>query len=149
MAKKADSTNAAAGKPADFLTFTGKKKKHYDALMQLRAEITNQVDFLSNEALSSGKDAGGDLSSMSTHMADRGSDNFLHSMELDMLTNEGDALEMIEEAVQRLLSDEYGKCLDCDAEIGEARLDVMPHAKYCIKCKSVREKNNGSNPFYE
>ena len=149
MVKKTVSTNDAAVKREDFLSFTGKKKKHYEALMQLRAEITHQVDFLSNEALSGAKDGAGDLSGMSTHMADRGSDNFLHSMELDMLTNEGDVLEMIEEAIQRLVGDEYGRCLDCEAEISEARLDVMPHARYCIKCKAAREQNHGINPHYE
>ena len=33
-------------------------------------------------------------------------------------------------------------CQDCGEHISEARLEARPHAVYCIKCKSEREKNN-------
>ena len=83
---------------------------------------------------------------MSTHMADLGSDNFLHDMELSLITNEGEVLEMIDEAVQRLIDNEYGKCLDCGIKINPERLEAKPYAMYCIACKTIREKNGGLNP---
>jgi DnaK suppressor protein len=75
-------------------------------------------------------------------MADQGSDNFIHDMELGMLTDEADVLEMIEEAVQRLIDGEYGKCLDCGCKIAEERLEAKPHARFCVKCKTMREQNS-------
>ena len=126
--------------------FKGTKKKYYDSLLLLREKVTQQLDFHSGEALTGNHDAG--ENGMSTHMADLGSDNFLHDMELAMITNEGDVVEMIDEAIQRLISNEYGKCMDCTAKINPERLEAKPYALFCIECKSIREKNGGLRPDY-
>lgn len=128
---------------------SGDKKKYYDLLVRIRNEITNQIEILADDALKSQKDSGGDLSAMSTHMADRGSDYFLRSMELDMITNESEVIDMIEEAIQRLLGDDFGICLDCGHKINKARLEALPYARYCIDCTSIREKNGGLRPDYQ
>ena len=134
-----------SGKANGVPQFRGEKKRHYEALMNLRDQIIEQFRFHSDEALSTNDNAG-EKNGMSTHMADLGSDNFLHDMELSMLTNEGEVLEMIDEAVQRLISGDYGKCMDCGCEIGSKRLDAKPYAIFCVKCKSVREKHGGLRP---
>ena len=120
--------------------FKGKKKFFFDLLMLARFQILGQLKFHSEEALETNA-ASGLAGSMSNHMADFGSDNFLHEMELDLLSNEGEVLEMIDEAIQRLESGEYGKCLDCGCIISEERLKVKPYARFCIKCKSTQESN--------
>jgi DnaK suppressor protein len=103
------------------------------------------MEFHSNEALAHEYHAG--EKGMSTHMADLGSDNFLHDMELEMITQEGDVIETIDEAVDRLLNgDDYGICQDCGCEIGEERLMAKPYASFCVKCKTIREKNGGMRP---
>lgn len=120
--------------------FKGKKKKHYDKLMQIRNQITELINFHSEEALS--PNASSELAgSMSNHMADYGSDNFLHEMELEMMSDEGEVVEMIDEAIERLISNEYGKCLQCGDRIPEARLNARPQARYCLKCKAALEEN--------
>lgn len=121
--------------------FRGEKKKYYDSLMTVREKFSQQLDFHSGEALKVVNSAG--ETGMSTHMADLGSDNFLHDMELAMITTEGNILELIDEAIHRLIKNEYGKCLDCTAEINPERLKALPYAMFCIKCKTVRENNNG------
>jgi DnaK suppressor protein len=127
--------------------FKGKKLKYYQMLLEARRQMQGQINFHSTEALSTG--ASGDLSnSMSNHMADFGSDNFLHEMELEMMTSEIEVIEMIDEAIERLASGEYGKCLDCGCQISDARLEAKPHARFCIKCKSLREENNGLRPEF-
>jgi len=127
--------------------FQGTKKKYYESLLLLREKITQQLEFHSSEALSTNQNAG-EKNGMSTHMADLGSDNFLHDMELAMITNEGDVVEKIDEAIQRLISNEYGKCMDCTAKITPERLEAKPYAMFCIECKSIREKNGGLRPDY-
>jgi DnaK suppressor protein len=125
-----------------------KKKKYYDALMEIREQIARQMEFHSSEALANNHNAG--EKGMSTHMADLGSDNFLHDMELNMITQEGDVLETIDEAVERLISgDDYGICQDCGCDIGEERLMVKPYASFCVKCKAIREKNGGMRPDFD
>ncbi len=125
--------------------YRGEKKKFYDALIGLREQVIQQLKFHTDEALNTNDNAG-EKNGMSTHMADLGSDNFLHDMELSMLTNEGDVLEMIDEALDRLASGDYGKCMDCAVEISSKRLEAKPYAMFCVKCKSIREKHGGLRP---
>jgi DnaK suppressor protein len=132
-----------------FTKFRGKDKAYYEALMNTRRGLMEQVTFHADEALNSDKNSAGERAGMSSHMADLGSDNFRHDMELGMLTAESEELELIEEAIQRIESGEYGQCHDCEVRIGEERLKAKPHALYCIKCKSIREENGGYRPDFE
>jgi RNA polymerase-binding transcription factor len=127
--------------------FHGVKKKQYEALLSIRDKFNQQMEFHSGEALNTNQDAG-EKNGMSTHMADLGSDNFRHDMELAMITNEGDVVEKIDEAIQRLINNEYGKCMDCTVKITKERLEAKPYAMFCINCKSIREKNSGMRPDY-
>ena len=102
------------------LKFHGAKKKYYEALLALRDKITQQLEFHSSEALSINENAG-EKNGMSTHMADLGSDNFLHDMELAMITSEGDVVEMIDEAIQRLINNEYGNHCDPGGSVARNR----------------------------
>ena len=124
----------------------GKKKKYYDALMLSRDQFTGQMKFHSSEALVNNSNAG--ETGMSTHMADLGSDNALHDMELAMITNEGNVVELIDEAIERLFNDTYGVCMDCSKQVSEDRLEAKPYARFCIACKTIRENNGGIHPEY-
>lgn len=44
-------------------------------------------------------------------------------------------LRMVEEALDRLESGEYGICLSCDEAIAPRRLKAIPWAKYCVHCQ--------------
>ncbi len=118
-----------------------KDQKHFHALMLAREIVTQQMNQHASVALDSGNDKHG-----TTHMADYGGDDFMRDIELQMLTEEGNVVELIEDAIKRLMDGEYGKCVDCDDVIPDGRLEVKPYAIYCTKCKSIREKNNGINP---
>lgn len=43
-------------------------------------------------------------------------------------------IRMIEAALQRIAAGEYGFCVKCGAEIGAARLDVLPFTPFCRDC---------------
>ena len=51
-------------------------------------------------------------------------------------------LAEIEMALVKIKNDLYGICEMCEEEIGFQRLKVKPHAKYCIDCREIAEKNN-------
>ena len=120
------------------------KKLFHDLLMHARASFGEQIQVHVDEALSTRKDSAGERAGMATHMADLGSDNFRHDFELGLLTDEVDVLEMIDEALQRLEVSEYGICLDCGTIIPKERLEAKPYARYCTKCKSLRESAEDS-----
>ena len=49
-------------------------------------------------------------------------------------------LEKIEQALTRIESGTYGRCINCGGWIGRARLEVMPTAVRCRKCQEKLEK---------
>lgn len=44
-------------------------------------------------------------------------------------------LRLIEEALDRLNSGDYGVCLACDLPIPAKRLKAVPWARYCVQCQ--------------
>ncbi len=114
--------------------YTGKKKKYYEILIELRDQMIDEMRILSGYSLSTNKQAGEEL-------ADIGSDNFIREMELSLLTEEGRKLQAILEAIERLKSGSFGTCIECGKKILEGRLEAIPYAKLCISCKSKAEKS--------
>ena len=121
------------------LKFKGKDNVYYERLMQAREAVMGQMQSHAESALNCSE---AEKRGVTTHMADVCSDNSRHEMELRLMTEEGNVLELIESAIQRLVDGKYGICQDCGKRISEARLEARPYAVYCIKCKSAREKNN-------
>ena len=119
-----------------------KDQKYFDALMVARDVVTKQMNQHADVALNSNESKHG----AANHMADYGGENFRRDIELQMLTEDGNIVELIEEAIQRLMEGKYGNCTDCEESIPDGRLEVKPYALYCTKCKSIREKNDGKNP---
>lgn len=53
-----------------------------------------------------------------------------------------EVLKMIDEAVDRLEAGDFGVCMRCEEQIPVKRLQVLPWAKYCVRCQervSARE----------
>lgn len=49
-------------------------------------------------------------------------------------------LLQIDAALQRIATEDYGLCVECDEEIGLARLAARPETPFCVVCQSRREK---------
>jgi RNA polymerase-binding protein DksA len=83
----------------------------------------------------------GDLSSYSFHMADQGTDAMEREKQFLFASKEGRYLWHVNEALRRLYGKpgEFGKCHECGEEISFERLDALPHARLCIKCKAKEE----------
>ena len=119
------------------LEFQGKELEYYNALMKARAEVTEQMRYCAADALDA---ENMEKRGVTTHMADVSSDHSRHEMELRMLTEDGDVLSLIDDAIERLVNGEYGKCMDCGEDIPEPRLMVRPYAIFCTACKSRHEQ---------
>src|SRR6266568_3844341 len=83
----------------------------------------------------------GDLSSYSFHMADQGTDAMEREKAFLFASQEGRYLWHVNQALRRLYQapEKFGKCEQCGEEIGFERLDALPHARLCIKCKAKEE----------
>ena len=54
-------------------------------------------------------------------------------------------LRMVEEALDRLKSGDFGVCLSCEEPIPPNRLQAIPWARYCVTCQDlVGEESNGA-----
>ena len=49
-------------------------------------------------------------------------------------------LHEIQDALKRIERDEYGKCENCGKRIAAARLEALPFATLCLKCKEEEER---------
>ena len=40
----------------------------------------------------------------------------------------------VKDALRRIREEQYGVCARCGGEIPRERLEVLPHAKFCVPC---------------
>lgn len=45
------------------------------------------------------------------------------------------AVEQIEGALRRIDGGTYGRCAGCGGPIPVERLEILPHARYCVPCQ--------------
>jgi DnaK suppressor protein len=115
-------------------------EKFEKLLLDRRAELLQELGLLQKSGLNSTvKDASGEISSYSTHMADQGTDSFEREKTFQLASKGGRFLHHIDEALRRIKDKTYGKCLECGKDISRARLEAVPHARYCIECKEKEE----------
>ena len=63
--------------------------------------------------------------------------------ELDLLLQDRDQarLKGIENALQRMATDDFGYCDECGENISKKRLMAVPLTSMCINCQSIEERN--------
>jgi len=117
--------------------------KYKALLLDLRDHLIDGVSFLTTDNLKrSNRDASGELSGYSLHMADAGTDNFDREFALSIVSSEQEALYEIEEALKRLEHSTYGLCEMCEKSIRKERLEAVPFARLCVHCQSGIEKDH-------
>lgn len=57
-------------------------------------------------------------------------------------TQDANRLQQIDNALDRINQNTYGRCLKCGKEIPQERLEVLPYALMCITCASDEERKN-------
>jgi RNA polymerase-binding transcription factor DksA len=112
--------------------------KHERALLAEKQRILKQGRVTDEVMDAACPDVTGDLSSHRTHVADMGTENYQREMASRFKTLETDTLREIEDALKRVTAGTYGICSSCGKPISKARLEVVPHARLCMKCLKKR-----------
>ena len=115
-------------------------KKFKQLLLDKRKTILEEITKMNPQIGTTIKDSTGDLSSYSYHMADQGTDAMEREMAFMLTSKSGRLLYHIDEAIRRIELGEYGQCFSCGKQISLARLEAVPHARFCIDCKSAEEE---------
>ncbi|HEU4456003.1 MAG TPA: TraR/DksA family transcriptional regulator [Longimicrobium sp.] len=122
------------------------ERTHLDAIERLllreRDKTLRSLGRFAEQSKLTRESADADLSSYSFHMADQGTDAMEREKSFLFASKEGRYLYRVEEALRRLYKDpeDFGKCHSCGLEIPFARLEALPHARYCLDCKTREEQ---------
>lgn len=112
-----------------------------DLLLERKEEILEGINHVSEDSLKkSQKDAAGDISAYTFHMADIATDTYDREFSLGLGSSEREMLYEVNEALKRIQDASYGICEDCQKLITKTRLKAVPHTKLCLKCQQKREK---------
>jgi len=115
-------------------------KKYKGLLLKEREKVGGELSHLTNDALNrSQRDASGDLSGYSYHMADVASDNYERDFALGRASDEQSVLYRVDEALKRIEDASYGNCLQCGKAISKKRLAAVPYTELCIDCQKSNE----------
>lgn len=124
--------------------FTKKDLNTYrDKLFNLKDDTLGQIRDISKDTLmKSQKDMSGDISGYGIHIADVATDNYERDFNLGLVSNERKIITKIDDALKRIEDKQYGNCEMCKKPIAKIRLDAIPYARYCRKCKEKLEKES-------
>lgn len=86
------------------------------------------------------KEASGDISGYTYHMADVASDTYDREFSLGLVSNDTDLLYELDDALKKIEDGEFGVCEECDNRITKNRLKAVPYARSCLKCQEKKEK---------
>lgn len=110
-------------------------------LLKKKKEILSEIQNVEKNMLSkSQRDASGDLSAYTFHMADVATDNFDREFSLGIATNvQQKILYAVDEALKHIDDKTYGKCITCEKPISKSRLLAIPYTNLCVECQSKEE----------
>jgi len=122
--------------------FTKKELTEFKKLILKRKdEVSDEIKHISDDTLKkSQKDASGDISGYTYHMADVATDNYDREFSLGLASNDRQSLYELEDALKKIEDGSFGVCEDCKHLITKVRLKAVPHARLCVKCQEKREK---------
>jgi RNA polymerase-binding transcription factor DksA len=119
-----------------------KWQKYYKLLIELRKHVSDEIDLHTSDTLKhTSRDDSGESSGYGTRQADADSDTFDRDFALSLVSGEQEALNEIEEAIQRIKNGTYGVCEVTGKAIPAARLTAVPFARYSVEGQAEYEKN--------
>lgn len=109
--------------------------KYKKLLLKERERLVGGIAHITENTLKKSlREASGDLSGYSYHMADTASDDYDRDFSLGRATEDQNILYRVDEAMKKIDDGSYGLCSVCGKPIPKKRLGALPYAETCIKC---------------
>lgn len=110
-------------------------------ILKKKEDIIEHIKDISEETVKkSQKDASGDISSYTYHMADVATDNYDREFSMGRVSDDREFLYELEDALKRIEDGSFGICEECESLISKTRLKAVPSARLCIKCQEKKDK---------
>src|ERR1051325_7266677 len=110
-----------------------KVKTYRDRLLGRREGLVGQV--MEAEMYSRERD-----SEATQDPADMAANAYTKELLVSMSANDRRLLELIDEALERIETGEFGECVNCGEPVQEKRLEAVPWARYCLRCQDLQER---------
>lgn len=122
--------------------FNKKELSEFKKLILKRKQQTlDDIKHISDDTLKkSQKEASGDISGYTYHMADVATDTYDREFSLGLASKERDFLYELEDSLKKIEEGTFGICEECKAIITKTRLKAVPYARLCVKCQERKEK---------
>jgi DnaK suppressor protein len=121
---------------ADSIKVTGSDLDR-EVLRRRLLDQRNQIMKLYQQDLQAGKDA---TDEESDDLVDRANNAYNRELMFSLSDNERTTLLLVESALRRMENGAYGVCANCGKQIGGARLEAVPWARFCIDCQELAEQ---------
>ena len=123
------------------MAFTKEQLKQFrQLLITERAKLTDEIKAIARDVSTSPRDASGDLSGYTVHMADMAADTYDRELSMNIVSSEQEILYQIDDALKRLEDGSFGLCQQCNQSITLSRLKAVPYASLCINCQRLKEQ---------
>lgn len=115
--------------------------KFKELILNKKEQILEELRHIKEDTLSqSQREAAGDISAYTLHMADIATDSYDREFSLGIASNEHKVLYEIDDSLKRIEDGVYGACESCTKPIAKTRLKAMPYTRLCKKCQEKLEK---------
>ena len=111
-----------------------KRLDYYKKKLQVRREeLMKTIARTKEEGRTADEDPTVDL-------ADKAANSYTKEFLFGMTNTDRTILNMIDAALKRINTDEFGVCANCKEEMQQKRLEAVPWAKHCITCQEKMEQ---------
>ncbi|MBI4596853.1 MAG: TraR/DksA C4-type zinc finger protein [Candidatus Omnitrophica bacterium] len=115
-------------------------KQFRQLLITERVKLAGEIRAIAQENSKSPREASGDLSAYTLHMADMAADTYERELSMNIVSSEQELLYQIDDALKRLDDGSFGLCQQCSEPITMSRLKAVPYASLCISCQRAKEQ---------
>ena len=123
---------------------------YYKSLKIMRDSLKGSLGERSSETIGASARESGELS---LNSSDAGTETFDRDLALSMVANDQEALEEIEDAIDRIFDGTYGICQQTKKPIKKNRLQAVPFTRFSLEGQmlyeksSKRDRDSGSGAF--
>jgi len=111
--------------------------RHYESLLKKeRKQVIQEIENIEQKIKIDSPEGNVDANPYPYHWADIASQEENKEVDSQILSQMSRKLEMIDNALEKISRETYGKCEICGKFVEKERLEIIPYARYCKKCRA-------------